>query len=70
MKIERQSGPPIIVGKRIVLGQFVGAVCAWAFWIGETAWQWDIPAAMVTQATTILLGLAQLYVVNKYGVTT
>lgn len=70
MKFEREGKPPIIVGKRVVLGQIIGAACAWGFWLGETFWGVQVPAAMVTQATTLLVGVAQLYVVNKYGVTT
>lgn len=70
MKIQRKAGADIIIGKRVVLGQIIGAACAWGFWLADTLWSVDIPAAMVTQATTLLLGIAQVWVVNKYGVTT
>lgn len=69
MKIERENKPPIIIGKRVMLGQIVGAACAWGFWLAEIFWEIKVPAAMVTQATVLLLGLAQIWVVNKYGVT-
>ena len=70
MKIERANKPPIIIGGRVVLGQIIGAACAWGFWIAEYFWQFEVPAAMVTQATTLLLGAAQIWYVNRYGVTT
>lgn len=70
MKINRDNAPPIIIGKRVVLGQVLGAACSWVFWIAEYFWDFQVPAAMVTQATTILIGLAQVWVVNKYGVST
>ncbi len=70
MKIERAGKADVIIGKRVVLGQAVGAVCAWGFWIAEYFWEVEVPAAMVTQATTLLLGAAQVWIVHKYGVTT
>ncbi len=70
MKIERTEGPPIIIGKRVAIGQIVGAACAWGFWLAEAIWHVEVPAAMVVQATTLLIGLVQIYVVNKYGVST
>lgn len=70
MKIERNDAPPIIIGKRVVLGQIIGAACSWAFWLAEYFWQFQVPAAMVTQATTLLIGLAQVWAVNRFGVTT
>ena len=70
LKIEREGQPPFIIGKRIAIGQMVGAFCAWVFWVAEYFWQFEVPAAMVTQATTLMIGAIQLYVVNKYGVTT
>lgn len=70
MKIERDDAPPIIIGKRVVAGQIVGAACAWGFWLTEVFWGVEVPAAMVTQATTLMLGLVQIWIVNKWGVTT
>lgn len=70
MKISRDNAPPIIIGKRVAIGQIVGAACAWGFWLAETFGGVEVPAAMVTQATTLLIGLVQIYVVNKYGVST
>lgn len=70
MLIERTNGPPIIIGKRVLLGQVVGAACAWGFWLAEYFWQFQVPAAMVTQATTLLIGIIQMFVVNRYGITT
>ena len=67
MKLKRQNGPDIIIGKRVVLGQIVGAMCAWGFWIAEAFYEVAVPAAMVTQMTTLLVGLAQLIIVNWTG---
>ncbi len=71
MKIERQDAPPFIVGKRIPIGLAVGSIVSWFFWLGDTYW-WDVavPTAMVTQATTLGIFAVQLWVVNKFGVTT
>ena len=46
------------------------AACAWGFWVAETFWGAEVPAAMVVQATTLLVGIAQIIAVNVYGVTT
>ena len=70
MKIEREGKTSIIIGKRVVLGQIVGAALTWGFWIAETFLSFEVPAAMVTQATVLVIGLAQIWAVNKYGVTT
>lgn len=70
MKIQREGKPSIIIGKRVVLGQVVGAALSWSFWIVEYFWSIEIPAAMVTQASTLVIGVAQIYAVNKWGVTT
>lgn len=70
MKIERKGRPDFIIGKRVAIGQIVGAACAWGFWLGEVIWDFQVPAAMVTQATTLLIGIVQIWIVNRYGVTT
>ena len=70
MKIKREGKPSIIIGKRVILAQIVGAICAWGFWIAEYFFDVKVPAAMVTQATVLLLGAAQIWIANKYGVTT
>lgn len=70
MYIKREQKPPIIIGNRVAVGQIVGAACAWGFWLGEAFWGWQVPAAMVTQATTLLIGITQIIIVNRYGITT
>lgn len=67
--IQRNDKPPLIIGKRVVVGQMVGATASWGFWLAEYFWAFEVPAAMVTQATTLLIGVVQLYVVNKWGIT-
>lgn len=70
MKIAREGKPSIIIGKRVVLGQVVGAALSWGFWLVEYFWQVEVPAAMVTQASTLVIGVAQIWAVNRFGVTT
>ena len=70
MKIERDGKQPILVGKRVVLGQIVLA----AFNVGAGFWDWfnpdnPVPALLVGGAAQVVTGIAQIYVVNKYGVT-
>ena len=70
MKLKREGGPDIIIGRRVLLGQIIGAACAWGFWLAEQFWGVEVPAAMVTQATTLLVGVAQIIIANTMGVTT
>ena len=70
MKLKREGGPDIIIGRRVLLGQIIGAACAWGFWLAEQFWSVEVPAAMVTQATTLLVGVAQIIIANTMGVTT
>ena len=70
MKIQRENKPPFIIGKRVVVGQMVGAALSWSFWLAEYFWEFKVPAAMVTQASTLVIGAVQIWTVNKFGVTT
>ena len=70
MKITREGKPSILIGKRVVIGQIVGAGLSWGFWLAEYFWEFMVPAAMVTQATVLVVGAAQIYAVNKWGVST
>ena len=70
MKITREGKPSILIGKRVVIGQIVGAGLSWSFWLAEYFWEFVVPAAMVTQATVLVVGAAQIYAVNKWGVST
>lgn len=70
MKIERGDKPSILIGRRVFLGQIIGAACAWVFWIGENFFGWEVPAAMVTEASVLLVGISQVIAVNVWGVTT
>lgn len=64
-------GNGIIIGKRITVGAIIGGVVSTLAWFynvnhpGE-----EIPAHVVAQIQTVLVGLSQLLVVNKFGVTT
>ena len=70
MKIERAAGPPIIIGKRVALGQII-AGC-----VTISAFVWDafnpdapLPTGPVMAATQALTGIVQVIVVNRYGTT-
>ena len=69
MKIAREGKQSIIIGKRIFVGQIVGASLAWLFWILEVAYKIEVPAAMVTQAVVLVVGIVQILVVHFWGVT-
>lgn len=69
MKIQIEGQQPIIIGKRVALGQIIGAVLAWGFWLFEHFTELDIPAAMVIQAGTLFTGAVQIWIVHKFGVT-
>lgn len=71
MKIERENKPAVIIGNRIPLGLAIGSAVAWFFWLGDTYW-WDVkvPTAMITQMTSLIVFFAQIWWVNKFGVTT
>jgi len=70
MKIDRQAGPPIIIGKRVTFGAIIGGAVATA------AFVWDsmnpenpLPAPVVLAITAGLTGVVQIWLVQKYGVT-
>ena len=63
MKIERQNEPPIVIGKRITAGAaLLGIANALAFYYPEHA---QAILALVTPVTLI----AQIIIVNVWGVT-
>ena len=71
MKISRNGKPPILIGKRVVLGQIILA----AFNVGAGFWDWlnpdnAVPALLVGGLAQVVTGVVQIIVVNKYGVTT
>ena len=70
MKIERENGRTIVIGKRVVLGQIIMGVLNTA----ATAWDWfnpdnPVPAGLVGYFGQAAVGAAQIYAVNKFGVT-
>ena len=61
----------IIIGKRITYGSIVGALVSFGVWL------WNlknpdtpVPAEQAVAITTILTGVGQVFIVNKFGVTT
>lgn len=70
MRIKREGAPSIVIGKRVVLGQIILSV----FSVGAGVWDWmnpenAVPAVLVGFAAQAVTGIAQIWVVNKYGVT-
>jgi hypothetical protein len=70
MKIEREGQTPIIIGKRIAVGQIIASCVTIA------AFTWDafnpestLSAGVTMAATQALTGVVQMIVVNKYGTT-
>ncbi len=71
MKILREGQPPILIGKRVVLGQLILAF----FNVGAGLHDWmnpenTVPAALVGFLAQAVTGIVQIWVVNKWGVTT
>ena len=71
MKIDRQAGPPIIIGKRVTVGGIIaGIVSALAFVWNTYNPEAPLPAPIAIGLTAAITGAVQIYLVNKYGVTT
>ena len=58
----------IIIGKRITFAAMVGGTVAFGAWIAETQGL-IIPADVAVGLTTLLTGVGQIFIVNKFGVT-
>lgn len=70
MKIERQGQPPIIIGGRVVLGQAImGAINAAVLIYNWTNPDNRIPGEIAGFLAQPLIFLAQVWYVNKFGVT-
>lgn len=59
----------IIIGKRITFGGVVGAA------VSTACWFWSlhhpaIPAEIALAISTAITGVGQVFIVNKFGVTT
>ena len=70
MKIEREGQAPIIIGKRVAIGQMIASCVT----IG--AFTWDafnpdstLPAGVVMGITQVVTGMVQMIVVSRYGTT-
>ena len=71
MKIERENAPPIIIGGRIVLGQaLTGALNAFVLIYNWTHPENPIPGEVVGFAAQPIVFAAQVWYVNRYGITT
>jgi len=70
MKINREAGPPIIIGKRVAIGQMIASCVT----IGAFTWdsfnpEAPLPAGVVMGITQVVTGMIQMWVVNRHGVT-
>ena len=63
MKIEREGQAPIIIGKRVTIGAFIGSIASvLAFYFPEHA-------TPIVSGSTALIFIVQVIVANRYGVT-
>ena len=61
----------IIIGKRITYGSIVGALVSFGVWLWSLKNpDTPVPAEQAVAITTILTGVGQVFIVNKFGVTT
>jgi len=69
MKIDRASGPPIIIGKRVTVGGIIAGVVSAAVWGWNVTHVEQIPAPIAIGLTAAITGAVQIIVVNVWGVT-
>lgn len=70
MKIERDEAPPIIIGGRVVIGQAIlSAVNAGVFIYNWLHPENPIPGEVAGFVAQPITFLAQVWYVNRYGVT-
>jgi hypothetical protein len=70
MKIERAGKTDIVIGKRVSFGAIVGGVVSFGVWLwNATHPEFEIPAAQAVALTTILTGMGQVVIANRYGIT-
>ena len=70
MKIDREAGPPIIVGKRVTFGGIIAGIVATGAFVWDTMNPENpLPAPVVLSITAVLTGIIQIYIVHKCGVT-
>lgn len=63
MKIDRETGPPIIIGRRIPIGTIIGGIG------GAFALAFPAKAPIIAVLTPVVVGMVQVAVVNLLGVT-
>lgn len=61
----------IVVGKRVTFGAIVGGVVSFGVWLwNATHPELEVPAAQAVALTTVITGLGQVLIANRYGITT
>ena len=68
--IDRKAGPPIVIGQRITFGAIIGGIFGFLLWVLEVTTGIVMPAIIAVPLTAALIGLAQVFIVHKFGVTT
>jgi hypothetical protein len=71
MKINRTDGPPIIIGKRVTVGGIIGGMVAVLTWVWNITYPDNqISAPIALSVTASITGLVQVWLVQRYGITT
>ena len=61
----------IVVGKRVTFGSVVGGVVSVGVWMWNVSHpDTQIPAEQAIFLTTVVTGIGQVIIANKYGITT
>ena len=70
MKIKREMGQDIVIGKRVAFGAIVGGAVSFGVWLwNATHPETQIPAEQAVGLTTVFTGVGQVFLSNRYGVT-
>jgi ABC-type thiamin/hydroxymethylpyrimidine transport system permease subunit len=70
MKIDRPGKTSIVIGKRVTFGSIVGGVVTFGVWLwNATHPEIQIPAEQAVVLTTIVTGVGQVLIANRYGIT-
>jgi hypothetical protein len=70
MKINRKSGPPIVIGMRVTIGQVIlSIVNGTVFWYNWRHPEQPLPGEIVGIVAQPLIFIAQVWWANRYGIT-
>ena len=69
LTIDRKAGPPIVIGQRVTFGAIIGGMMGFLFWLLEATTGIIVPAVVAVGVAATVTGLAQIYIVHRFGVT-